>query len=113
VSCVCGENDPEKMMSRGNARKSKTLCKLCHNQQTIARGRENRKQYLLYKGGKCERCGYKACQDALEFHHQNPKEKDPTFKSVRYWGFEKAKFELDKCLLLCSNCHREKHAGIW
>lgn len=101
------------MMSKGGGRKCLTLCKACHNQNTIERGRKNKQKYIDYKGGKCENCGYDTCSDALEFHHKDPIQKDPSFKSIRYWGLEKAKEELDKCLLLCANCHREKHAGLW
>lgn len=97
-------------MSKGQDRKSKTLCKSCHNFNTIERGRKNKQDFIDYKGGHCVRCGYKSCLDALEFHHRNPLEKDPSFRSLRYWGFEKAKEELDKCDLVCANCHREIHA---
>lgn len=101
------------MMNKGKGRISLTLCKFCHNKNTIERGHNNKQKYILYKGGKCEHCGYGRCTDALEFHHLDPLKKDPGFKSMRYWGLEKAKKELDKCLLLCSICHREKHAGFW
>jgi hypothetical protein len=113
IQCECGESDPKKMMNKGQGRICLTLCKNCHNKQTIERGKRNKQSYLDYKGGKCEKCGYNLCTEAMEFHHKNPSEKDPTFKSMRYWGLEKAKIELDKCLLLCCRCHREKHAGIW
>lgn len=104
----CGETDIDKMMSKGGGRKCNTLCKSCHNIRTVERGRKNKAAYIEYKGGRCEKCGYSRCYDALEFHHPDPKEKDPTFKAIRYWGLEKAKRELDKCNLLCSNCHREE-----
>lgn len=100
------------MMNKGGGRKCKTLCKICHNIKTIERGRENKEKYIQYKGGKCQWCGYNKCFDALDFHHTNPSCKDPSFKSMRYWGLEKAKSELDKCLLLCANCHREVHAEL-
>ncbi|MCC7004417.1 HNH endonuclease [Candidatus Nomurabacteria bacterium] len=66
-----------------------------------------------YKGGCCEICGYKKCQRALSFHHI-----DPSLKSfglsdkglTRSW--EKTKSEIDKCILLCANCHMEVHEGI-
>ena len=61
-----------------------------------------------YKGGKCEICGYSKCIEALEFHHKNPEEKDFTI-SGKSWSFERLKLEVDKCFLLCSNCHREIH----
>jgi len=67
-----------------------------------------------YLGGKCSKCGYDTCIEALEFHHP-----DPTIKEKHYSGrgidrrksFENQKSELDKCVLLCSNCHREEHYG--
>lgn len=110
MSCKqCGETDPNKMMNKGGGRKSNTLCKECHNLNTIDRGQKNKAKYVEYKGGKCQKCGYAKCSDSLEFHHIEPDHKDPTFESMRYWGFEKAKEELDKCMLVCSNCHREIH----
>ena len=68
------------------------------------------KQLVEYKGGKCEHCGYDKCISALEFHHINPSEKD--FGIGQYGSsksFEKMKQEVDKCILLCCNCHRELH----
>ncbi len=61
-----------------------------------------------YKGGECERCGYKKCIEALEFHHRDPNEKDFTI-SGKSWSFDRLKSESDKCMLLCSNCHKEIH----
>jgi 5-methylcytosine-specific restriction endonuclease McrA len=113
IRCKCGETNPNKMMNKGKGRISLSLCKECHNKNTIERGRTNKEIYIKYKGGKCERCNYNLCYEALDFHHIDPLEKDPNFSSIRYWGLEKAKNELDKCMLLCSRCHREKHAGIW
>lgn len=109
----CGESNKDSMMNKGQGRKSKTLCKSCHNQNTISRGRSNRRKLIAYKGGACERCGYATCEDALEFHHKDPDTKDPSFNSIRYWSEDKAKIEVDKCLLLCANCHREKHSAVW
>ena len=74
--------------------------------------RRNIKQRLIeYKGGKCQICGYNRCQEALDFHHINQSEKDYTI----YGGtksFETLKKEVDKCILVCANCHREIHDGI-
>ncbi len=65
-----------------------------------------------YKGGKCQCCGYNTCIEALEFHHLNPEEKDFILSDrnlVTDW--EQIKPEIDKCILVCSNCHKEIHAG--
>jgi len=108
----CGEEDPVKMAHKGKGRKAYNLCKECFNKDNIERGRK-KKQYLVeFKGGKCESCGYSKVFSALEFHHLEAKHKDPQFKNMRYWDLEKAKKELEKCLLLCSNCHREAHEKL-
>ena len=66
-----------------------------------------------YKGGKCQICGYDKCSRALSFHHVDPKEKAFGISVrglTRSW--EKIKTEIDKCVLLCANCHMEVHEGI-
>jgi hypothetical protein len=63
-----------------------------------------------YKGGKCMRCGYNKCINALEFHHKNPDEKEFTLSHLKNYSFTKIiRDELDKCELVCANCHREIH----
>lgn len=68
-----------------------------------------------YKGGKCmyNNCGYNKCISALEFHHLNPNEKDFSLSERgNCVSWEKVKVELDKCILVCANCHREIHEEI-
>ena len=63
-----------------------------------------------YKGGKCEICGYDKYVGALEFHHRDPSKKDFGIGTCTHGhSLNEIKRELDKCDLLCSNCHREKH----
>jgi hypothetical protein len=63
------------------------------------------------KGSKCEICGCAKCQEALEFHHINEKKFGISEKGyTRSW--QKVKKELDKCQLVCANCHREIHAKL-
>ncbi|MGE0269497.1 MAG: hypothetical protein AB7S78_13690 [Candidatus Omnitrophota bacterium] len=76
-----------------------------------ARRKKIRAMAVTYKGGKCERCGYDRCIDALEFHHIDPVQKDFTISAKGYTrSWNKVKAELDKCIMLCANCHRELHA---
>ncbi len=65
---------------------------------------------IEYKGGCCQQCGYNKSFSGLEFHHLNPKEKDFSIgRSMnKSWGVLIK--ELDKCVLLCSNCHSEIHS---
>ena len=79
--------------------------------QSVIRWRKRVKIKLIeYKGGKCVKCGYSKYLGALQFHHLNPQEKDFSLSRVRSLNFnEKIKQELDKCILVCSNCHFEIH----
>lgn len=88
-------------------------CKKCAT-EAVQRRREKLKELAIeYKGGKCQCCGYNKYKGALEFHHLNPEEKDFGIGERGYTrSFEKVKEELDKCILVCSNCHKEIHAGI-
>ena len=66
-----------------------------------------------YKGGKCERCGYARCIEALEFHHQDPTQKDFSISEKGYTrSWVRVREELDKCIMVCANCHREIHAEL-
>ena len=64
------------------------------------------------RGGKCERCGYDKCLKALEFHHLDPSQKDFTISNDRF-KLQEAVVESKKCILICSNCHKELHDGMW
>ena len=66
-----------------------------------------------YKGGRCQLCGYNRCPEALEFHHLETSGKDFGISDKGYTrSWKKIKEELDKCILLCANCHREVHTGL-
>jgi len=65
---------------------------------------------VQYMGGCCATCGYKRCMSALHFHHINPHEKKFNISQKSNWN--EIKDELDKCILLCSNCHIEVHSGL-
>jgi len=88
-------------------------CKVCTSEQTLQRQRLFKQKCVEYKGGKCEICGYDKCISALEFHHKDPTKKDFTLAKAKLTTFnEKIQEELDKCALLCANCHRETHSGL-
>lgn len=87
-------------------------CKLCGKKRTIARQKELKLQCIAYKGGKCQFCGYNKYYGSLAFHHTNPSQKDFGISDGRCYNLEKIKPELDKCILVCNNCHGEIHGGI-
>jgi 5-methylcytosine-specific restriction endonuclease McrA len=66
-----------------------------------------------YAGGKCAICSYDKCARALSFHHLDPKKKYFGVAAnglTRSW--EKTRKEIDKCILICANCHMEVHEGL-
>lgn len=75
------------------------------------RGLKRKYEAVLQRGGRCERCGYDKNLSALEFHHRNPEEKEFQIDMRRFsnTNLETLKEELNKCELLCANCHREHH----
>jgi 5-methylcytosine-specific restriction endonuclease McrA len=92
--------------------KTKDRIKTMTSSESVILWRKRVKIRLVeYKGGKCQICGYNKCFTALEFHHLNPNSKDFTI-SGKSLSFEKLKYEVDKCILVCSNCHSEIHAGL-
>lgn len=86
-----------------------SLCKICQNQRVIGRQRERKQRCVEYKGGKCELCGYNKCIAALVFHHKEAKDKEFGIAEMKRAFNDATKQELDKCALLCSNCHAETH----
>ena len=89
-----------------------TYCKKCLYKIQTERWINRKKWAVKYKGGKCDNCGYNKYYGALEFHHTNPKEKEMGWTKMRLVSLDKLKKELDKCILLCANCHRERHGDI-
>lgn len=69
----------------------------------------------------CSRCGYDEFIEALEFHHNNQKQKDSTVSQLisRYalspteGNMERLMSEVGRCSVLCSNCHQALHAKAW
>jgi len=88
-------------------------CSQCLGVAVTKRRRKLKELAVAYLGGACAVCGYNKCVAALEFHHRDPVAKDFSISSTGTTrSFDKIKVELDKCLLLCANCHREHHAGV-
>ena len=76
--------------------------------------RQKQKENIIYvMGGKCALCGYNKCNSALEFHHINPSEKNYQLSSGSTRSLNRDFVEARKCILLCSNCHREVHNGLY
>lgn len=106
--------------------KCQLLCNNCHfeihnpqNNNTTKR-EINKNHFLKFKNiFECEECGYDKNTKALSFHHRCDKKFElscnnsitKTYKTVHDLC-EHIKYELDKCNVLCVNCHQVKHVNI-
>ncbi len=107
----CQEDKPETNFYPNSRKNRHTYCKKCHCIYTKNKLRFYKDQCKEYKGGKCQICGYDKCRDALDFHHLDGSKKEYNISSSSK-SFNSKKSELDKCILLCANCHREVHANL-
>lgn len=86
------------------------MCSSCRTRTNIANMRTS---YKKVAGEKCMKCGYNKCTQALQFHHIKPEDK--SFIISYAYSRSKAKVinEINKCILICANCHAELHASLW
>jgi hypothetical protein len=79
---------------------------------TQDRRKKVKEQAIKYKNSKCALCGYDRCIYSLEFHHIDSDLKKFTIAHAAYQRkWSEVLDELDKCVLLCANCHREVEYG--
>lgn len=105
---ICRVCKREYIFSRKSGH-AKTLCNSCI---TNKHKRAFKEKCVVYLGGKCLRCGYSKCYAAMDFHHRNQTDKKFAIGGGHCRNWDVVKSELDKCDLLCSNCHREEHARL-
>jgi len=97
-----------------HAQKQGHTVKFCNSCTVNKRKKRIKEELVKYKGGKCQiiSCGYSRSLRALKFHHLDPNEKDFTVSGRHCYSLERLKKEVDKCILVCGNCHDEIHDGI-
>lgn len=86
--------------------------KLCVPCLTTARRYRIKKAAVEYLGGKCHECDWVGTLAGFDFHHKDPSQKSFGIGASFNRSLKAIKQELDKCILLCSCCHRGKHSGI-
>jgi hypothetical protein len=102
----------DQFYSKQNARGS-SWCKECFSKGTyqyqIDRAEERKMHFIKQKGGCCERCGYMKNTAALCFHHLEEKEFNLDARHLANNSMAVLEKEMEKCQLLCHNCHMEVH----
>lgn len=108
--CVC------KICGKEFVFRPKAAMRLDECQSCISlNSRRNKKNKLLeFWGSKCVICGYDTYAGALDFHHLNPDDKSfqLSVAEIGLVSYDRMIEESEKCILLCSNCHRELHGGL-
>jgi hypothetical protein len=100
-------------------------CKDCHNIYNKKHYQTNKEYYLkkskIQKSNIkdflhnqklfCIRCGYDKCKQALHFHHKDKTKKEISLAMTQNkgWNLKRIQKEIDKCEILCANCHAEEH----
>lgn len=117
-------------MERYYKHKNNNICTQCgtkHNHGTVycaecaaksvlraKKWRQNRKKKCVeYLGGICNKCGLTTVFfNVYDFHHEDSEEKELQISHMihRAHKWKDVKKELDKCVLLCANCHRIIHS---
>jgi len=94
----------------------KIKCKTTNGLSSYEKVKRRRKHIKMlavaYLGGSCSKCNYFQSLRALTFHHKDPKHKDFGISRALNRSWKKTKGELDKCELLCANCHAELHEKL-
>ncbi|QXL90328.1 hypothetical protein [Salmonella phage NINP13076] len=70
-----------------------------------------KKLLLDFKSSGCILCGEKE-PVALDLHHIDESTKDANVSDLMRRGTKRLIDEMNKCVVLCANCHRKVHAGI-
>ena len=116
--CIdCGLEKPnhEFYKSKTHSQGIMPFCKKCFNQRCTQRWVQRKIKAIHYKGSLCNRCHLQLKDthySVFEFHHLNPANKEFNWTKLRMTSWEKITQELDKCILLCANCHRIVHAEL-
>lgn len=89
-------------------------CRFCANNLATKRitlqRQELKKEAISLKGGKCSICGFNKSIWSLSFHHLDQNKKDYQISNIK--SLERLKSEINKCILVCTNCHQEIHDGL-
>ena len=113
---ICSKCNKELPLTDFNWRdKSKGIyrseCKFCHSQYMKDKYQEKKQTVSDLKSqSKCAKCGDTRGY-VLDYHHLDPNAKENTIARMtsNYYSLDRVMNEIQKCICLCANCHREFH----
>lgn len=103
--CICKQCGRAYIYKRSSGHTFDT-CNSCiqHNRRL-----KFKEDLVALKGGKCIKCGYNKCVNALHFHHLESDKKEINISNIWNKSFDFITKEIEKCVLVCANCHAEIH----
>ena len=94
---------------RQDGRIAQKVCKECVREKEKIKYHSCQNLLIEYKQNHpCKKCGCNKFY-LIDFHHINPQEKEYTISDNTHAKFETLLKEIEKCIPLCANCHREFH----
>lgn len=130
ICVTCKSSKEESLFSFKNKETGKrnSSCKACHKEYVKRHYKNNKNDYIqrsktssqLYrkrnsdflkeikKKSKCENCGENH-PATLDFHHIDDSTKDFSLSRNQGKSLKELQTEIEKCKILCSNCHRKLH----
>lgn len=109
ICSSCGREEPA-VEFYNSGRKTQARCKDCFNRYCIERWRRIKAEEVARMGGVCQDCRDSFHPDVFDFHHEDPATKEFQWTRLRLFSAQRRRAELAKCVLLCANCHRLRHA---
>lgn len=107
--CKCGMLPIEAFGVKNGRTKLQNICRKCLYKAQGERWVNIKKKAIDLKGGKCTDCGIVDIHVIYDFHHKDPSTKEFDWTRLRIRSWDSIVSELEKCDLLCSNCHRKRH----
>jgi predicted nucleic acid-binding Zn ribbon protein len=105
-------SDECKTLYREKSALERSFTNMTNSHKVVSWRQRQKAKAVKHKGGKCHICSYAKSMRALKFHHLDPSKKEFSIGvkgNTRSW--ERVKIELEKCILVCGNCHDEIHEG--
>ena len=101
---IMKQRDPEIIMKM-------VKCVLSAHKRNKEKRVKHKKMAVEMFKNTCNDCGCTSeHQEIFDFHHISPDEKEFSIAHIIHYGWAKIEAELKKCVMLCANCHRIRHA---
>ena len=104
------EKEDTEFYKKGKENRTNSKCKRCFNDYCMQRWTNRKLEAIRNFGGKCLDCSGEYHYSVFDFHHLDPSTKDVDWSKLRLRSDSAIKAELAKCVMLCANCHRMRHA---